>query len=63
MAGAVNLHSHTLHSDGELIPAELFRRVEVAGLEGVALTDHADASSIARDDLPLRSAATENSKP
>lgn len=48
MAGTVNLHSHTLHSDGELIPAELFRRVEVAGLEGAALTDHADASSIDR---------------
>jgi histidinol phosphatase-like PHP family hydrolase len=46
--GTVNLHSHTLHSDGELIPAELFRRVEVAGLEGSALTDHADASSIDR---------------
>jgi len=44
----VDLHSHTTHSDGELIPAELLRRVEVAGLSGVVLTDHVDASNVER---------------
>jgi len=43
---AVDLHCHTLHSDGELVPAELFRRAEAAGLAGVALTDHADSSNL-----------------
>lgn len=42
----VDLHCHTLHSDGEFIPAEFFRRAEVAGLGGVALTDHSDASNL-----------------
>jgi histidinol phosphatase-like PHP family hydrolase len=37
-----------MHSDGELGPAELFRRAEVAGLGGVCLTDHADASNVER---------------
>jgi putative hydrolase len=42
----VDPHCHTLHSDGELIPAEFLRRAEVAGLGGVILTDHGDASNL-----------------
>lgn len=41
-----DLHTHTIFSDGELIPAELLRRAEVAGLKMIAFTDHADASNI-----------------
>jgi histidinol phosphatase-like PHP family hydrolase len=48
MSGVVDLHCHTLHSDGDLGPAEFFRRAEVMGVEGVALTDHVDSSSIER---------------
>jgi len=40
------LHMHTLFSDGELIPAELARRVEVMGHRYIAITDHADQSNV-----------------
>jgi len=42
----IDLHTHTTFSDGELIPAELVRRLEVLEYEAVCLTDHADSSSI-----------------
>ncbi len=41
-----DLHCHSIFSDGELIPAELLRRVAVMGYEAVAITDHADHSNI-----------------
>jgi len=40
------LHTHTLFSDGELLPFELARRAEAKGLRGIAITDHVDASNI-----------------
>jgi len=42
----IDLHTHTLFSDGELLPSELVRRAEVMGYEAIALTDHADCSNI-----------------
>ncbi|MBW1736735.1 MAG: histidinol phosphate phosphatase domain-containing protein, partial [Deltaproteobacteria bacterium] len=42
----IDLHTHTLFSDGELIPSELVRRLEVMGYKAVALTDHADSSNL-----------------
>jgi len=42
----IDLHSHTLFSDGELLPAELARRAEAAGYRGLAFTDHVDSSNI-----------------
>jgi histidinol phosphatase-like PHP family hydrolase len=42
----IDLHTHTLFSDGELVPAELVRRAEVIGYEAIALTDHADSSNL-----------------
>ena len=42
----IDLHSHTIFSDGELIPSELARRAEYKGLKGIGLTDHADTSNI-----------------
>ena len=41
-----DLHCHCLFSDGELIPAELVRRLEVMEYTAVAITDHADSSNI-----------------
>ena len=40
----IDLHTHSLFSDGDLLPTELVRRCEVAGYRCVAITDHADAS-------------------
>jgi len=42
----IDLHTHCIFSDGELIPAELVRRAKVAGYRAIALTDHGDASNI-----------------
>ena len=42
----IDLHTHTLFSDGELLPAELVRRAEAIGYEAIALTDHADTSNL-----------------
>ncbi|PLY03615.1 MAG: PHP domain-containing protein [Desulfuromonas sp.] len=42
----IDLHTHTLFSDGELIPAELTRRAAVIGYRAIALTDHGDLSNL-----------------
>jgi histidinol phosphatase-like PHP family hydrolase len=42
----INLHSHTLHSDGCLLPSELAVRYAAAGYQALAITDHADYSNI-----------------
>lgn len=42
----IDLHAHTLFSDGELLPSELVRRAEVKGYTAIALTDHVDSSNI-----------------
>jgi histidinol phosphatase-like PHP family hydrolase len=61
----IDLHTHSLFSDGELVPAEHLRRVVMLGYEAVAITDHADSSNldliiprivqVARDLNPLSS--------
>jgi histidinol phosphatase-like PHP family hydrolase len=38
-------HTHTILSDGELLPSELLRRYEVNNYKAVAITDHADTSN------------------
>lgn len=42
----IDLHTHTVFSDGELIPAELVRRAEVVGYKAICMTDHADESTL-----------------
>ena len=42
----IDLHTHTLLSDGELLPSELVRRYQVLGYQAIALTDHVDGSNI-----------------
>ena len=42
----IDLHTHSIFSDGALIPSELARRAEFAGLKGIAITDHGDQSNI-----------------
>jgi histidinol phosphatase-like PHP family hydrolase len=43
----LDLHTHSVFSDGSLIPAELARRAKCAGYSGIALTDHVDSCNIA----------------
>jgi len=42
----IDLHTHSLFSDGVLVPAELVRRAMVKGYEAIAITDHADSSNL-----------------
>jgi histidinol phosphatase-like PHP family hydrolase len=42
----IDLHTHSLFSDGALIPSELVRQVETIGYTAVAITDHADSSNL-----------------
>ncbi len=42
----IDLHSHTVFSDGVLIPSELARRAEHGGLTAIGITDHGDLSNI-----------------
>lgn len=46
----IDLHMHTLFSDGELLPSELARRAVKLNHEAIAITDHIDASNV--DNLP-----------
>ncbi len=41
----IDLHTHTLYSDGELLPTELWRRAQVKGYRFLGVTDHVDASN------------------
>ena len=42
----IDLHTHSLLSDGALLPSELVRRAEAKGYEAIAITDHVDFSNI-----------------
>jgi histidinol phosphatase-like PHP family hydrolase len=46
MAKRIEFHTHTILSDGILLPSELIRRALVADHEAVAITDHVDFSNI-----------------
>ena len=41
-----DLHTHSIFSDGELIPSELVRRAKVKGYRAIAITDHGDHSNV-----------------
>ena len=42
----IDLHTHTIFSDGELLPFELVRRADAVGCSAIAITDHVDVSNI-----------------
>ncbi|SDB47333.1 Histidinol phosphatase [Desulfonatronum thiosulfatophilum] len=42
----IDLHTHTIFSDGAFLPSESARRAKVAGYQAMAFTDHADASNL-----------------
>lgn len=42
----IDLHTHSLLSDGALLPSELVRRAYVAGYKAIGITDHVDSSNI-----------------
>lgn len=42
----IDLHTHSFHSDGVLLPSEMLRRAEQLGYAALAITDHADASNL-----------------
>ncbi|AFV23199.1 hypothetical protein Mpsy_0990 [Methanolobus psychrophilus R15] len=42
----IDMHTHTIFSDGELIPSELVRRAVVHGYRAIGITDHVDFSNV-----------------
>jgi histidinol phosphatase-like PHP family hydrolase len=42
----IDFHTHSLLSDGELLPSELVRRAAVKGYQALAIADHVDLSNI-----------------
>lgn len=42
----IDFHTHSIFSDGELLPSEIARRAQVLNHEAVAITDHVDSSNI-----------------
>lgn len=42
----IDLHTHSLLSDGVLLPSELARRAQEKGYRVIGITDHADSSNI-----------------
>ena len=53
----IDLHTHTLNSDGELLPTELWRRAQVKGYRFLGLTDHVDISNFREVYARLKTAA------
>jgi histidinol phosphatase-like PHP family hydrolase len=45
MSSLYDLHTHSILSDGDMLPIELIRRMAVLGYTTVAITDHVDASN------------------
>lgn len=43
----IDLHTHSVLSDGGLLPAELARRAYVSGYKALAITDHVDSGNLA----------------
>lgn len=55
----IDLHTHSLYSDGLLLPAELVRHAETVGYHAVALTDHVEESNLEMImDLTVRAVET-----
>jgi histidinol phosphatase-like PHP family hydrolase len=46
LGSRVEFHSHSIFSDGALLPAALVREAEVRGHSALAITDHVDASNL-----------------
>ncbi len=44
--GRIDLHTHTILSDGALLPSELLRRADAMQYRALALTDHVDAGNL-----------------
>lgn len=44
----IELHTHSLLSDGALLPSESLRRAQASGFEALAITDHVDNGNVDR---------------
>lgn len=42
----IDLHTHSLLSDGVLLPVELIQRAKAKGYQALAITDHCDSSNL-----------------
>jgi len=47
MGTVYDFHTHTIHSDGSLLPIELIRRAAVRGYRAIGVTDHVSRGNLA----------------
>lgn len=59
MDGRIDVHTHTILSDGALLPAELLRRAACLGHIAVGIADHADDTNVESLVAALRRLAAE----
>ncbi len=45
-SGVIDLHTHTLHSDGALTPHELLEKAKASGVRTISITDHDSVSGL-----------------
>jgi putative hydrolase len=57
----IDLHTHTIFSDGVLLPSEQLRRAVAKGYGAIAITDHADTSNMEHVLAALRRFAEQQS--
>lgn len=55
----IDLHTHTFASDGVLLPAELARRADAAGIDAICIADHGGPSNL--EDVVGRAVAAADS--
>jgi len=58
----IDLHVHSLLSDGQLLPSEVWRRAEALNYGAIAITDHVDASNLESVTTKIVKAARELEK-
>lgn len=59
MEGRIDLHIHSLLSDGDLLPSEVLRWATCLGFAGLAFADHVDASNLENTVAMLRRLAAD----
>jgi predicted metal-dependent phosphoesterase TrpH len=59
MSELIDLHAHTLHSDGSATPDELVRLAAAAGARAIAITDHDTVGGLAEGRSAARKAGIE----
>lgn len=62
MDGRIDIHTHTILSDGDLLPSELLRHASCLGHVAIGIADHVDAANMEAVIAALRRLAADESE-